>query len=98
MQGYTLQCYWLNFLSQFLLIFYILSGQATASWKTEITRSYQGVLHHAVELPANSQSKCIYQVLKLQHTYILLLKSLMCISDTVLHFPTEEGISLMAVL
>lgn len=63
MQGYTynsMQNYWLNFLSQFFLNFYILSEQAKASWNTEITVSYQGVLHPLAELSANSQCKMVY--------------------------------------
>lgn len=63
MQGYT-HCSAIDliFFSSFLLIFYILSGQATASWNTEIARSYQRVLHPVAELSAHSQWWCIYHV------------------------------------
>lgn len=60
MQGYTL-CSAIDLIFfPFLLIFYILSGQPTASWNTEITRSYRGVLHPVAELSANRKCKMVY--------------------------------------
>lgn len=85
---YSLQCYWLNFLFQFFTDFLY------SLWTSN------SILKHrnCKKLPACVASSCrtvctqpmmVYlpcPALKLQHTGILLLNSMMFIFDTVIHF------------